>query len=157
MHSIHVICLFKTQVNIVTTRSNINSSHTKFSKGVHNSNYYAKFQNNFYNNQQFQNTHNRFRPQNKNNNNRKQPMVTIHVSIRNTCKITWIMYHIRFIFNKWMHVDDSKMWSRIDKAFVTKKPHPKHWYLPLQWCAQYRIWPSMLLRNHCKNPTIQFW
>lgn len=89
MHSIQVICLFKTQVNIVTTRSNINSSHTKFSKGVHNSNYYAKFQNNFYNNQQFQNTHNRFRPQNKNNNNRKQPMVTIHVSIRNTCKITW--------------------------------------------------------------------
>lgn len=62
------------QVNIVTTRSNINSSHTKFSKGIHNSNYYAKFQNNFYNNQQFQNTHNRFRPQNKNNNNRKQPM-----------------------------------------------------------------------------------
>lgn len=29
------------QVNIVTTRSNINSSHTKFSKSVHNSNYYG--------------------------------------------------------------------------------------------------------------------
>lgn len=87
---IHVwFFFFVTQVNIVTTRSNINSSHTKFSKSVHNSNYYAKFQNNFYNNQQFQNTHNRFRPQNKNNNNRKQPMVRIHVSMRNTCKITW--------------------------------------------------------------------
>lgn len=150
MHSIHVICLFKTQVNIVTTRSNINSSHTKFSKGVHNSNYYAKFQNNFYNNQQFQNTHNRFRPQNKNNNNRKQPMVTIHVSIRNTCKITWSC-----IILDSFSISECMLTIQRCEAFVTKKPHPKHWYLPLQWCAQYRIWPSMLLRNHCKNPTIQ--
>ncbi|XP_061193152.1 maternal B9.15 protein-like [Saccostrea echinata] len=58
------------QVNIVTTRTNMNVSQAKFTKGIHNANYYSKFQNNFYNNQQFQNTHNRFRPQNKNN--RKQ-------------------------------------------------------------------------------------
>lgn len=31
------------------------------------------------------------------------------------------MYYIRFIFNKWMYVDDLKMWSRIDKVFVIKK------------------------------------
>lgn len=41
------------------------------------------------------------------------------------------MYYIRFIFNKWMYVDDLKMWSRIDKVFVIKKIYLKYWYLLL--------------------------
>ncbi|KAK3107652.1 hypothetical protein FSP39_019212 [Pinctada imbricata] len=73
------------EVNIVTTRSNHSNSNYRgnhFTKGLHhgaNSNFYSKQQHNYFNNQQFQMTHNRFRPSNKNN-NRRHPQVQEQVN-----------------------------------------------------------------------------